>query len=115
LVIRTVVQRAKRRSRPLNRFATSPGDKEFDPKPWDVGQFMPNRFGLFDVYGNVAELCTIAAGAERQGPAGPIRAIATIGGSINATTVFDTPCPADDIGGYKYVGFRIVRTLIAKN
>ena len=68
----------------------------------DVGQLNPNRLGLYDMCGNVMEMCdgNQYAGGAWSSPEDECAIL------YAATASGDDPCAGED-----YVGFRVVRTL----
>jgi formylglycine-generating enzyme required for sulfatase activity len=91
----------------LKFYAWDRSQSVLNPQP--VGRLLPNPFGLFDVYGNVTELC-IATNGEPPTMAGFVRRGPSCLQTWQAMT---TNFKADYQPGTTspYLGFRVVRTM----
>jgi hypothetical protein len=79
--------------------------------PQPVGRLLPNPFGLFDIYGNAAELCL--AGDSQAAPTSRLQYKRRGQSYLAALEAMTSVEAVDYIPGVKssFVGFRVARTL----
>ena len=108
----------------LDAYAWSKRNADFSPHP--VGEKLPNAWGLYDMYGNVAEFCSDWLGTkyyahspvdDPPGPeTGPLR-VARGGDFLNTESLctsaarFGWPVHR----GYAFVGFRVALSAMSKS